>query len=62
MLTSCGEEADIVAAAASCADGYVLKTSEDEVLVAAITTVASGGTVWPSFARKVLLHKSDMRD
>ncbi len=48
VLTSFGDEADMVAAFAAGADGYVLKTSADDVLVAAIVTVATGGTVWPS--------------
>ena len=48
FLTSYGEEDNILAALGSGADGYMLKESRDDVLVSAITMVASGGTVWPS--------------
>lgn len=48
MLNSFGETGNVMAAVSSGADGFVLKTSQVDVLVAAITTVASGGTVWPS--------------
>lgn len=58
ILTSFGEQDDIVAAIGSGADGYVLKTSEDDALVAAITTVASGGTVWPPLVRRTLGERS----
>ena len=48
MLTSYGEADNILSAISAGADGYVLKDSHDDVLVAAITTVAAGGSVWPS--------------
>ena len=54
ILTSFGEEEDVLAAVGSGADGYLMKTSQDAALVAAITTVATGGTVWPSLARLAL--------
>jgi len=47
ILTSFSEDHLVLAAVASGADGYVLKTSDDDALVAAITTVAAGSTVWP---------------
>ena len=59
ILTSFGETDDMVAAIGSGADGYVLKTSEDNALVAAITTVAAGGTVWPSLARPALRQQME---
>ena len=52
LLTSFGEEDNVMAALGTGADGFILKTSDDDVLVAAITTVASGGTVWPSLAMR----------
>ena len=48
MLTSFGETDNVMAAVGAGADGFVLKTSQVDVLVAAITTVAAGGTVWPA--------------
>jgi DNA-binding NarL/FixJ family response regulator len=47
ILTSFGDESNVIASVGAGADGFVLKTSQDDVLVAAITTVAAGGTVWP---------------
>ena len=61
VLTSFGEEDNIIAAVGSGADGYVLKTSEDEALIAAIKTVASGGTVWPQLARRTLSAQGTAR-
>ncbi len=47
ILTSFGGDDRILAAMGAGADGYLLKDNRDDVLVAAITMVASGGTVWP---------------
>jgi DNA-binding NarL/FixJ family response regulator len=52
MLTSFGGADLVLEALASGADGYVLKDSRDDVLVAAITTVAAGQTVWPALATR----------
>ena len=57
ILTSFGETVDMVSAISAGADGYLLKDCEDDTLVAAITTVARGGTVWPPTARRSLLDK-----
>ena len=48
MLTSYGETDNILSAISAGAAGYVLKDSHDDVLVAAIITVAASGSVWPS--------------
>jgi DNA-binding NarL/FixJ family response regulator len=50
MLTSFGEEANVLSAMGAGADGYVLKSCSDNGIMAAITTVMSGGMVWPSLA------------
>jgi DNA-binding NarL/FixJ family response regulator len=62
VLTTFSDESSILAAVGAGADGFVVKTSQDHVLVAAITTVAAGGTVWPASAtlsfRELLQHDS----
>ncbi len=54
ILTSFGGDDRILAAMGSGADGYLLKDNRDDVLVAAITMVASGGTVWPCLSDRDL--------
>jgi two-component system, NarL family, response regulator DevR len=62
ILTSFSESENILMAMGSGADGYLLKDSRDDVLISAITMVASGGTVWPNLAARTLrkgLRRSD---
>jgi two-component system, NarL family, response regulator DevR len=57
ILSSFGDEGKFLNAIGSGADGYVLKDSHDDVLVSAITMVASGGTVWPRLATRTLRER-----
>ena len=57
ILSSFGDEDKFLTAMGSGADGYVLKDSRDDVLVSALTMVASGGTVWPRLATRALRER-----